>query len=88
MWVGGQFVLAGLVATARRISADAPGHLVRLSSILVAVAMLAMPLAAAIKFLLILLLPPVAAAVVAASSALPTTGLLSTLVDALIVVLF
>jgi hypothetical protein len=49
--------------------------------------MLAMSLAAAIKFLLILLLPAVAAAVEAAASALATTVGLSTVVDALIVVL-
>ena len=54
---------------------------------LVAVAMLAMPLAAAIKLLLILLLARVAAAVLAAAAALPTTVVLSTLVDALIVAL-
>jgi hypothetical protein len=48
--------------------------------------MLAMPLAAAIKLLLILLLTRVAATVVAAASALPTTAVLSTLVDALIVI--
>src|SRR6202011_2754517 len=40
----------------------------RSAILLVAVAMLAMPLATAIKLLLILLLPPVAAAVVAAAS--------------------
>ena len=48
--------------------------------------MLAMPLATAIKLLLILLLPPVAATVLAATSALSPTVVLSTFVQALIVV--
>jgi hypothetical protein len=49
--------------------------------------MLAMPLSVAIELFLVLLLPPVAAAVLAAASVLPATVGLSTVVEALIVVL-